>query len=74
MIKVVLTLVFRNHTSCVAKLMLYVIRLRLFNKAKVISGGQSFKSCTKFTYYGIVFTLNISMEVILSAYLIMVSF
>jgi len=54
--------------------MLYVIRLRLFNKAKVISGGQSFKSCTKFTYYGIVFTLNISMEVILSAYLIMVSF
>jgi len=46
--------------------MLYVIRARLFNKAKIISGGsrgQLFKSWTKFTYYGIVFTLNISMKV-----------
>jgi len=41
--------------------MLYVIRPRLFNKAKIISGGsrgQLFKSWTKFTYYGIVFMVH----------------
>jgi len=45
--------------------MLYVIRAKLFNKSKMISGGQLFKSQIMFTYYAIVFTSNISMEVIL---------
>ena len=54
--------------------MLYVIRARLFNEAKIIPGGLSFKSWTKSTYYTtITFILNISKKAILSCYEIIVS-
>ena len=54
--------------------MLYVIMARLFNKRKIISGGLSFKSWTKSTYYTtITFIFNISKKAILSCYEIIVS-
>jgi len=54
--------------------MLYVIMAQLFNKGKIISGGLSFKSWTKSTYYTtITFILNISKKAILSCYEIIVS-
>ena len=44
--------------------MLYVIRVRVLNYAKIYSGGLSFKSDSNLSFCPIVFILNILIETI----------